>query len=203
MDVRFPLGQQILTAPSELAADSWVDFKLRSARWYLGVLRDIDATTGDLDRLVGVEMALDGCISGMSSAFDASVARLIEAAEVHPTASAAPRHKATKPYQYGWDKTKTVFKQLGLPLACAGDVDAALVGEKDDQPAGWLAQLRRIRNQATHRSTINRNYQRGGLSEATRLIVPGLTLPAEPLGYLAERLDRTVTLTDLMLSSRP
>jgi hypothetical protein len=55
----------------------WTYFKLAAAEWYLTTLRDMDKVLPELDRFMGVEMALDGCLSSAGSSVDAAVMRLI------------------------------------------------------------------------------------------------------------------------------
>ena len=55
----------------------WANHKLASAEWYLATLRQLDQILPELDRHVGVEMALDGCLASASSAVDAAVMSLI------------------------------------------------------------------------------------------------------------------------------
>ena len=50
--ISFPLGQKIFQSATITPGvdDPWIDFKLRSARWYLDVLEELERATGDLDR---------------------------------------------------------------------------------------------------------------------------------------------------------
>ena len=52
---------------------AWVEYKLAAAGWYLDALSDLEARTGELSRLVGEEMALDGALVGIASALGMSV----------------------------------------------------------------------------------------------------------------------------------
>ena len=103
---------------------AWVEYKLAAAGWYLDALSDLEARTGELSRLVGEEMALDGALVGIASAFDAAVAGLIGAIEVSRGATnLIPVH------QYSWQAAKGLARQApAVTLACATAVDAALLG---------------------------------------------------------------------------
>jgi len=50
-------------------------YKLGTAIWYIDLLEDLGAGHGFL-LLVGIEMALDGAVTALSSAFDAAVGGL-------------------------------------------------------------------------------------------------------------------------------
>src|SRR5712691_7922498 len=71
----WPLGHHYsaITSPGGRPEAQWVAFKLAAAGWYLETLGCLFAETKDLDRFVGVEMALDGFLTAVSSAFDAAV----------------------------------------------------------------------------------------------------------------------------------
>jgi hypothetical protein len=120
---------------------SWARFRIAGGAWHLDTLRTILATTNDLDRFVGVEMALDGFFAGMSSAFDAAVGGLCTAIEVSRGVVEADR---TPDHKRGWGRVKKlVAEQPVITLSCQAAVDSALeVEQRTDQPIGWLAQLR-------------------------------------------------------------
>jgi len=170
-----------------------VGFNVASAGWYLETLRQIYAGTGDLDRFIGVEMALVGFLSGVSSAFDAAVAALIEAIEYSlPPASKTPQHK------YKWKACMKTAASLTVHLSCSVDVDIALAGDGHPIPTGWLAVARRMRNRSTHQSTLSRQFSRaltedlrsgasGGYSSPTMVSLPDGT-GADPLQWCEQTL---------------
>ena len=133
---------------------AWVEYKLGAAGWYLEALSELEARTGQLSRLIGEEMAIDGVVGAISSAFDAAVAGLIPAIEARRgTPGVVP------PHAYSWK----IAKQIALPppqinLKCEKAVDDALRGPKAS-PAGWLEQLRQLRNRATHQDTLPRQIR--------------------------------------------
>src|SRR5438552_3982939 len=81
----WPIGENYLTSypNGTKSRRTWAEYKLTSARWYVEALEQIYLVTADLDRFVGVEMALDGYLGAISSAFDAAVGGLIDAIEAH------------------------------------------------------------------------------------------------------------------------
>lgn len=196
--IRFPDGP---TYPELLGSDervAWIRFKVWSADWYTHALSDLGAVHGGYDRQVGIEMALDGALSTLSAAFDASVALMIEAAEERLEVPATER---TAIHKYGWK----AFEQLvdgsalatweGLP-ELQTNVDSALEGSNSDEPVGWLAVLRRLRNIATHRTTLPRTWTNEEAKQSVSGVtdVPGL----DPVAYLQESCDRVSDLTERM-----
>ncbi|MCR6679979.1 hypothetical protein NVV43_32035, partial [Escherichia marmotae] len=56
-------------------------YRIWSADWHIRTLRELGGPHGSFDREVGIEMALDGALNSMSSAFDAGIALLVQAVE--------------------------------------------------------------------------------------------------------------------------
>ena len=196
--IRFPDSP---TYPELLRSDeriAWVRFKVWSADWYTRTLGDLGAAHGGYDRQVGIEMSLDGALSALSAAFDASVALMIEGAEEElrvPAANRTPAHK------FGWNAFQKSVRGTalatweGLPELEA-DVENALEGSNSDEPVGWLAVLRRLRNRATHRTTLPRTWTIGG---ATRAVVGVSDMPdLDPFVYLKGACDQVSDLTERM-----
>ena len=189
---RWPVGPPYLTLTiSDKNNRAWVEYKLVAAEWYLDALSELEARTGELSRLVGEEMALDGALVGIDSAFDAAVAGLIGAIEAsRGTAGSLPTHR------YSWQAAKALAAQAPpVTLTCAQAVDAALSGATAPAPSGWLAQLRRLRNRAAHQNTLIRHFYRtvGGPpapQQASQIDVPGRG-KENPLPYLQAQLAAT------------
>ena len=196
--IPFPNGP---TYPSLLDSDeriAWVRFKVWTADWYTRVLGELGAEHGGYDRHIGIEMALDGALSSLSAAFDASVVLMIESAEEALQASETDR---LAPHKYGWDACRKKLNRFllttnGLPHLCV-DVDKALAGAKTERPTGWLAVLRRLRNRATHHTTLPRNWVSDDVSQTAIGFsdIPDLN----PFEYLKESCDRVSELTERML----
>lgn len=139
----------------------WVLFKLKSADWYLDRLDDVGQRLG-FDRHVGVEMAMDGALSAINGAFDATVAAVIEAAQEFDKQAARDGGPAAPmpipEHKFGWkgaSKKLAVAASIGVdtrPLVQA--IDEAL---EDEPPLGWLQQMRRLRNATVHHSTLARH----------------------------------------------
>lgn len=196
--IRFPDGptySELLGSDERIA---WVRFKVWSADWYTCTLDELSAANGGSGRQVGIEMALDGALSALSGAFDASVALMIEAAEEELQVAVAKR---TPTHKYGWN----AFQKLvgGTALATweslpelQAEVDDALEGSNSDEPVGWLAVLRRLRNRATHRTTLPRTWTLDGASQVVLGVtdVPNL----DPVVYLQEMCDQVSDLTERM-----
>jgi hypothetical protein len=189
------------TYPELLGSDeriAWIRFKVWSADWYTRTLGDLGAAHGGYDRQVGIEMALDGGLSALSGAFDASVALMIESAEeeLHvPVAKRTPEHK------YGWNAflntvDGTALSTWGGLPELRDDIDEALEGSSSGEPIGWLAVLRRLRNRATHRTTLPRTWT----IDVGEQTVVGLTdMPdLDPFEYLKKSCDQVSDLTERM-----
>lgn len=196
--IRFPDGP---TYPQLLASDeriAWVRFKVWSADWYTRALGDLGSVHGGYDRHVGIEMALDGALSALSAAFDASVVLLIKSAEEDLR---VPATKRTPPHLYGWKAFEEAVRDTSLASRSdlselRVDVDKALEGQNRDEPVGWLARLRRLRNRATHQTTLSRTWTIKGSEQTVDGMtdVPGL----DPFEYLKESCDRMSDLTERM-----
>ena len=136
-------------------------------------------------------MALDGCLSNLTGAVDAALARLIVTLE---------RRLSTPPlqeHQYDLAKANKLVAQLVTQGGAAPSVGAlrnARAGEKAAVPTGWLAQARRLRNGTTHHTTLARHFD-AVINEPTsegRATIK-LSLPG---GAPGDSVDVTVWLTD-------
>jgi hypothetical protein len=198
-DIRWPRGQHLYTASAEalneaLSLDAWVDLKLRAARWYLGVLTVFGADEADaLDRLAGVEMALDGCLANLSGAVDAALARLIQALEELAGLQPSPA------YEYG---VVLARKIAGGRLVSSLDELETAVSTDRGEAIGWLVQLRRVRNRSTHQATVSRHFSRGGgggeAAPPVTIAVPGIG-SVHPVRWLEVCSAKTHTLTQGLL----
>src|SRR5437879_4491248 len=121
----WPRGQHYttLSPPAGRPEALWVSFKLTAAGWYLDTLQRLFDDTGDLDRFIGVEMALDGFLATVSSAFDAATAALIEAIE-YPL----PPLAKTGEHDFSWGRCLEAAVKAGAVLSCLAAVESALAG---------------------------------------------------------------------------
>jgi hypothetical protein len=184
----WPMGVHYLTwfGPGTAPGRPWAEYKLWTAEWYLNTLRELFHATRDLDRYLGVEMALDGILGATSSAFDAAIGATIMAIEHKRGVQEADR---TPTWRRTWKRAKRLAdRQPPIRLSARADVDIAMAGEMDAEPTGWLAQLRRLRNRSTHEDTLARHLRRGGPNEETQIIVPGRGA-VDPIPYLEEALS--------------
>ncbi|MCW3494556.1 hypothetical protein [Microbacterium sp. SSM24] len=183
---------------------AWCEYKLRAATWYIDLLERL-ATEYGFPRLVGIEMALDGALSHLSSAYDAAVAGLIVVAEAKLTETAeSGGPQAPKPipvYAYKWE---LAWDRLHL-IELAEDSTSALLREQLEvaieaaigrDPKGWLTTLRDLRNRTTHHDTLKRFIDvKVGLETNTRWHLTIDDAGVDPVAYLREahhKVDRLI-----------
>lgn len=139
-------------------ADDWVSYKFRAADWYIDALRSFHADNG-VNRLFGIEMALDGAFSQLNGAFDAAVFDLITAAEAaYPTVlqQSADHRRDIRRLK---DKTFPQLTGAGFVSpdpALPNDLELALQSKAPQ--LGWLEEFRRARNRTTHKTTLPRHF---------------------------------------------
>jgi hypothetical protein len=209
----FPAGPIYPELLKSDARPGWVRYKVWSADWYTATLGHLVDQFGDLQANVGVEMALDGALSALSGAYDASVALMISSAE---RALGVPDDERLPPHRYDWAAFKKIAQrphedrgQATMPSIMSfpgvpellDDVDQALEGQFDESPAGWLATLRRLRNQPMHQSALPRTWIVDWDTNETLDVrlsnIPG----GDPVSYLKQSCDRTSALTERMIST--
>lgn len=200
-DTFFPAGprySELLASESNMA---WIRYKVWAADWYTETLGDLGAKFGGYDRQVGIEMAIDGALSSICGAFDASIALLIIAAERRLN---TPEANRTKPYAYGW----RCFKQLIAGTAVEAlpgmsdmtdEVNAALEGQSDDNPTGWLAIIRRLRNRITHQTSLPRTWAFDPSSTSDTVVGITSITDLDPFEYLKTSCNRISDLTEQMI----
>lgn len=202
--VAWPAGPHYFELTSSEGPVAWVRYRVWSADWYVRTLREVAGPDANYDRIVGIELALDGALNSLSSAFDAGTALLIKAAE---NALETEPEDRLPVYRYSWSAARDLLTSAALGTnpdltpnddvwRVVLDVDNALDGERNPRPGGWLAQLRRLRNQVAHQDTLARHHKPGGPST--------LRLPGEgdidAFNYLARGCDRVSDLTGQMVS---
>lgn len=198
---RWPLGPHYwqLSPAGNKNGRPWTALKLAAADWYLAALEEIEHKTLDLDRFVGVEMAMDGFLAAASGAFDAASSGLLDAIERR-------YNMARQPTWRNWRTAKRVAANVGVTLAVQPAVDNALkwdLTQTPPVPSGWLAQLRELRNRSTHDDTITRAFFRnvGGpqAGQPTKIKVAGIG-DADPLRLFRGWLSSTQSLCSAMLT---
>jgi len=135
--VAWPLGPHVPPLAEQGRSRAWVDYKLRSAAWYIDTLERLGGEVG-LDRLTGVEMALDGALTALCGAVDAAERILIW------TVAEGDGRRLTKP---GATANRL---RLDPPLAerCGPVGRAGAELKVAHEVGGWLKTLRALRNQA-------------------------------------------------------
>lgn len=130
---------------------AWAHAKLDAAAWYVETLQALETACVPADAL-GVEMAVDGAISSLCSAFETmicSLTRAIERVADVSKDSRTPLHLAS------WSKLAAASKVFDIDLASRSSISSALVGEHSDSPEGWMAQLLVLRRELTLRDLIS------------------------------------------------
>jgi hypothetical protein len=175
-----------------------VRYRIWSADWHTRTLKELSGSDGSFGREVGVEMALDGALNSLSSAFDAGVALLIRAVENARDVGVDDRMPV---FRYRWEGCRDMLKQDDISndhvWRLILDVDNAIDGESLPAPSGWLAQLRRLRNRVAHQDSLARHHEIGGNVRVTGLSIRGQSVDA--FAYLADMCDRVHDLTEQMM----
>lgn len=200
--IAWPRGPHYFELTGSEGSIAWMRYRVWSADWHVRTLHELADADASLDRHVGVEMALDGVLNGLSSAFDAGVGLLIRTAE---ELLEVPSEKRLRSFEYRWSRCRDLLKQPSIAQdgrydtvwRLILDVENALDGEKSDRPLGWLAQLRRLRNRVAHQDGLSRAHNIGG-TEATRLIFNNVEVDAP--AHLAASCDRMFDLTEQMIT---
>lgn len=201
--VPWPAGPHYFDLTGSEGSVAWVRYRVWAADWYTRTLRAVAGPDGNYDRLTGIEMALDGVVNGLSSAFDAGTALLIRAAETFLDVEEDDRLLV---HRYSWANARRLLEKPEVGTNTDGpandgvwrviiDIDNALAGERDPDPSGWLAQLRRLRNRVAHQDTLARHHGRSMPST-----VSGFGgHDGDAFDYLARACDQVHDLTEAMV----
>jgi hypothetical protein len=203
-DVPWPAGPHYFDLTGSEGSIAWVRYRVWVADWYVRTLQRIAGPEQNYDRFVGVEMALDGALNSLSSAFDAGTALIIKGAENALDVAETDRLPT---HWYSWNSARDLLKTTAIGTDADGtsndlvwrvilDVDNALAGEKDAEPFGWLAKIRRLRNRVAHQDTLARRHQLGGPSTVHAFGQEG----QDAFSYLAAACDQVHDLTEQMAS---
>lgn len=192
------------TSTSPGGAVAWVRYRVWAADWYTRTLRSLAGPGGNYDRFVGIEMAIDGALSSLSSAFDASTALIIQGAENALELNEPTGFKCacTRGRTQGTCSTIQRWPPMRRGQA-AGKCDGSSSmstrrwrARGSLSPADALARLRRLRNQVAHQDTLARLPNAGGPS-AVRAFT---TRDVDAFDYLACACDQVHDLTEQMVS---
>lgn len=201
--VLWPEGPHYFDLTGSQGTVAWIRYRVWAADWHTRTLREIAGPDAHYDRFVGIEMALDGALNNLSSAFDAAVGLLIETAE---NALEVPPDRRRPVHRYNWAAARHLLKQPKIGTDADGtsnteiwrtilDIDNALAGEADPTPEGWLAQLRRRRNRVAHKDTLARHHHSDGPTT-----IAGLEAGADAFAYLTAACDQIHDLTEPMIA---
>lgn len=198
-EVRWPAGPHYWTLTGSEGAVAWVRYRVWAADWHTRTLNELGGRERSFDRELGVEMALDGALNGLSSAFDAGVALLIRAVEHARDVDIDERLPV---YRHNWDRCRDMLNSRDTAnddvWALILRIDEAIEGESWPEPSGWLAQLRRLRNRVAHQDSLARHHEVGvGSPGVTGLSINGRSTDA--FMYLAALCDRLYDLTEHMI----
>ena len=119
---------------------------------------------GELDRYIGLEMALDGCLVALSSSVDAAVGSLVDALESMRQRQSVPipRRLLKALWKKDWGVAKRLAKlDPAFGLLVAPSIDVALHRDDEKKAIGDLARIRDLRNQMVHSDTLARAFYRG------------------------------------------
>ena len=124
---------------------AWAKYKMEAADWYLDALLAMSLQDERVDRVLGVEMAVEGVIQSLCSAFEVTICALTQSIE---KAAGVPADHRTPRRMVSWSRLAAAAKVFDIDLASTLSVSAALLGEHSEQPDGPLAQLFILRSRA-------------------------------------------------------
>jgi hypothetical protein len=199
--VTWPVGPHYLRWVEGKGVHAWARYKLKSANWYRAVLAVAVQEAGDLDRYVGIQMALDGVLTSLCAAVDAAGWGLFAAVELIASAPeggvAEDDDEADVPGD--WESVFDLARDRQVALASEAAVIAALEGSGSRSPAGWLAQLRQLRDQAVQHNVLVRRLNVGEELPGRVVDVPGLG-PKGPVEYLKSARTEAHELVEALLA---
>jgi len=161
---------------------AWAKYKMEAADWYLDTLLAMSLQQGRLERVLGVEMAVEGVIQSLCSAFEVMICALtqsIEKAAGVPTDHRTPRHLVS------WSRLAAAAKVFDIDLASTLSISSALLGEHSENPEGPLAQLFVLRRHAAVQDLLVEAPSPDGGDDELLIEVPGRG-PLPLVDYLFE-----------------
>ena len=194
--VKWPVGPHYSRWVKGKGSHSWVQYKLKTANWFFKTLSKTVHRAENVDRYVGVEMAIDGLLNALCDAFDAAICLLARSLE---TANGLPELNRTPTENLTWDYAATLATAGSIRLDCSAEVADALSGNGLPEPSGWLAQLQRLRELAARENRLVPHWDLGHGNPGQYIDVPGLGLQ-EPLPYLSAVREQVVLLVETILN---
>jgi hypothetical protein len=158
---------------------AWAKYKMDAADWYLNSLLATSLHGERLERAMGVEMAVEGVIRSLCSAFEAMICTLSNSIE---KLAGIPSERRTPTHLVTWPRLAEAAKAFEIDLASTLSISSAMAGEHSENPEGCLAQLFALRGRVTVKDPLV-DAQEG--SDELRIEVPGRG-PLPLLDYLFE-----------------
>lgn len=184
VNVTWPAGPDYAKKIKVKKIKAWARYKLASADWYLNTLQVL-GNGGELKRVLGVEMAVDGIVASLCAAFEASVFALTNAVE---RAAKIPDDRRTPVHLASWSNLAAEAKYLEIDLASSLSISASLIGEHSVAPQGWLAQLLVLRQRSARQDLLVDHRNNKTQTSELCIDVPGVG-PRPLMGYLLETRD--------------
>jgi hypothetical protein len=194
--LKWPVGPHYLRWVDGKGVFAWSRFKMKSADWYLKALEAAAREAGDLDRYVGIEMALDGVLASLCAAVDTAGWGLFETLTSLEITDDDGDNLLTG------DDWRVVFgraRAAGVVLPSEFATLEALEGSGTKEPGGWLAQLRLLRDQAVLHNVLVRRFDVDGNHSGRLIDVPGLG-PSPTVEYLISTRNATSRLVEFLLA---
>jgi hypothetical protein len=173
----WPLGPHYLRWVEGRGVHAWARFKLKSADWYLGVLEAAERE-GGLDRYVGVEMAIDGALASLVASIDAAGHGL--ARELDGCLGPG----VVDPQRCVWEQAVALANERSIDLGCERELARALGADASVEGAGWLVELRQLKDAAVRHNVLVRPRSLEGHVRGRLLDVPAVG-PRPVLAYLS------------------
>jgi hypothetical protein len=161
---------------------AWANYKMEAADWYLDTLLAMSLQHGRLERVLGVEMAVEGVIQSLCSAFEVMICALTQSRE---KAAGVPADHRTPRHLVSWSRLAAAAKVFDIDLASTLSISAALLGEHSEDPEGPLAQLFVLRRRAAVQDPLVKAATTDGGDDALLVDVPGRG-PLPLVDYLFE-----------------
>jgi hypothetical protein len=161
---------------------AWAKYKMEAADWYLDTLLAMSLQEGRLARVLGVEMAVEGVIQSLCSAFEVMICALTEAIE---KAAGVPADHRTPRHLVSWSRLAAAAKVFDIDLASTLSISSALLGERSENPEGPLAQLLVLRRNAAVQDLLVETASTNGADDELCIDVPGRG-PLPLVNYLFE-----------------
>lgn len=194
----WPVGPHYLRWVDGKGVHAWARYKLKSADWYRAALVVAVQEAGEIDRYVGIQMALDGVLTALCAAVDAAGSGLYDAVERRLRDEDTDVDIATEGLD-GWETAFMLSRRGALVLGSERATAEALAGSDSPSPAGWLAQLRQVRDRAVQHNILVRRLSPGDDLQGRYVDVPGLGA-RPPVEYLRSARKKTDRLVEAILA---